>query len=82
MGGEFGELGGADQDRQAGVGGHQGGGGGEDLVEFFYGSEGDYIGSGEFGAGGQGLGALGDYIDVGQCKRSGHFAQERHFLVV
>jgi hypothetical protein len=31
---------------------------------------------------GQGFGALGDYIDVRQCKSAGGFAEEGGFLVV
>ena len=55
---------------------------GEDGFEVFYGSEGYYFGTGEVGTGGQDFGSVGDYIDVGQCKRAGHFAEEDGFLVI
>ena len=55
---------------------------GEDFVEMLYGSEGYYFGTGGVGTGGQDFGSVGDYIDVGQCKRAGHFAEEGGFLVI
>jgi len=55
---------------------------GEDGFEVFHGSEGYYFGTGEVGAGGQDFGSVGDYIDVGQCKRAGHLAEEGGFLVI
>ncbi len=55
---------------------------GEDGGEVFYGSESYYFGAGEVGAGGQDLGSVGDYIDVGQCKCASHFAEEGGFLVI
>ena len=55
---------------------------GEDGFEVFYGSEGYYFGTGEVGTGGQDFGSVGDYIDVGQCKCAGHFAEEDCFLVI
>ena len=55
---------------------------GEDFVEVLYGSEGYYFGTGEVGTGGQDFGSVGDYIDVGQCKCAGHFAEEGGFLAV
>ena len=54
---------------------------GEDGFEALYGSEGYYIGVGAE-AGGERFGPGGDYIDVGQCKFAGHFAEEGGFLVV
>ena len=55
---------------------------GEDGFEVFHGSEGYYFGTGEVGAGGQDFGSVGNYIDVGQCKCAGHFAEEGGFLVI
>ena len=55
---------------------------GEDGFEVFYGSEGYYFGTGEVGTGGQDFGSVGDYIDVGQCKCAGHFAEEGGLLVI
>ena len=55
---------------------------GKNGFEVFYGSEGYYFGTGEVGTGGQDFGAVGDYIDVGQCKCAGHFAEEGCFLVI
>lgn len=47
-----------------------------------YGSEGDYFGAGRIEAGGEDFGPVGDYIDVGQCKCAGHFAEEGGLLVI
>jgi hypothetical protein len=70
-------LSGADEDGQATGRGHQGGGGWQDVLEAFYGAEGDCVeGCGE----GFGAGVL--YIDVGQCKGASHFAEESGLLVV
>jgi len=55
---------------------------GNDGGEMFHGSEGYYFGTGKVGTGGQDFGSVGDYIDVGQCKCSGHFAEEGCFLVI
>jgi hypothetical protein len=55
---------------------------GEDGVEALYGSEGYDVGVGEAGAGGEDFGSVGDYIDVGQCKCAGHFAEEGGLLVI
>ena len=55
---------------------------GEDGFEVFHGSEGYYFGTGEVETGGQDFGSVGDYIDVGQCKRAGHLAKEGGFLVI
>ena len=55
---------------------------GNDGGEMFHGSEGYYFGTGKVGTGGQDFGSVGDYIDVGQCKSSGHFAEEGGFLVI
>jgi hypothetical protein len=54
------------------------GGYGEDLGEVLYGSEGYYVEGGR----GQGFSAGVLYIDVGQCKGAGYFAQEGGFLLV
>src|SRR5260370_10499137 len=48
----------------------------------FCGSEGYYFGWGKAGAGGQSFGLVGDYIDVGQCKCAGYFAEEGGLLVI
>ena len=55
---------------------------GNDGGEMFHRSEGYYFGTGEVGTGGQDFGSVGDYIDVGQCKRAGHFAEEDGLLVI
>ena len=55
---------------------------GEDGFEVLYGSEGYDVGTGEAGAGGENFGSIGYYIDVGQCKCAGHFAEEGGLLVV
>jgi len=55
---------------------------GDDGGEMLHGSEGYYFGTGEVGAGGEDFGSVGNYIDVGQCKRAGHFAEEDGFLVI
>ena len=55
---------------------------GEDGCEVLHGSEGYYVGAREIGAGEQGFGSVGDYIDVGQCKCAGYFAEESGFLVI
>jgi hypothetical protein len=55
---------------------------GKDGFETLYGSESYYVGAGEVGAGGEGFGAVGDYIDVGQCKCAGHFPEEGGLLVI
>ena len=55
---------------------------GEDGFEVLYGSEGYDVGTGEAGAGGEDFGSIGYYIDVGQCKRAGHFAEEGGLLVI
>ncbi len=47
-----------------------------------HGSEGYYVGAREIGTGEQGFGSVGDYIDVGQCKCAGYFAEESGFLVI
>ena len=62
--------------------GHESYGLGEDRIEVLYGSESYYFGTGEVGTGGQHLGSVADYIDVGQCKCAGHFAEEGGFLVI
>jgi hypothetical protein len=54
----------------------------EDGVETFYRSEGYHLGSREAGAGSQGFDSIGNYIDVGQCKRARHFAEEGGLLVI
>ncbi len=57
---------------------------GEDGREALYGSEGYYVGLGEVGApaGGYGFDSVGDYIDVGQCKCPGYFAEEGGLFVI
>src|SRR5208282_3326066 len=55
---------------------------GEDGCEVLHGSEGYYVGAREIGTGEQGFGSVGDYIDVGQCKCAGYFAEESGFLVI
>ena len=55
---------------------------GEDGFEVLYGSEGYYVGAGEVGAGGERLSPVGDYIDVGQCKCAGYFAEEGGLFVI
>jgi hypothetical protein len=54
----------------------------EDGVEPLYRSEGYHLGSRETGAGNQGFESIGNYIDVGQCKRARHFAEEGGLLVI
>ena len=64
------------------MGGEESCGLGEDRFEVFNGSEGYQVGAGEIGVGGEDLGAVGGYIDVGQCKCAGRFAEEGGFLVI
>jgi hypothetical protein len=71
-------LGGADQQGEAAGGGHQGRGGREDGFEAFDGAESDQVEGGRS----QGFGAGVLYIDVGQCKGTGDFAQEGSFFVI
>ena len=81
MGGERGEeggLAGADQEGEASGGGEEAGGQGEDGFEALDGPEGDELDGREA----EGLGALGHYIYVRQCKCPGHFAEEGGLLVI
>jgi hypothetical protein len=55
---------------------------GEDGGEVLYGAEGYDVGAGEVGAGGEDFGSVGDYIDVGQYKCAGDFAEENGLLVI
>ena len=48
----------------------------------FHGAESYYLGMGEVGTGGQDFGSVGDYIDVGQCKCAGDFAEKDGFLLI
>ncbi len=77
----MGDLGGSYQQGQGCAGSQESYGLGEDGFEALYGSEGYYIGVGAE-AGGDDFGSVGDYIDVGQCKCAGHFAEEGGFLVI
>ena len=70
-------LGGADQEGEAAGGGDQGGGDGEDGFETFDGAKGDYV-----ERCGEGFGASVLYIDSGQCKSAGDFAEEGRLLVI
>ena len=71
-------LSGADEKGQAASGGDQAGGGGKDGGEAFYGAKGDDV---ELRSG-EGFGAGGLYIDVGQCNGAGDFAEECGLFVV
>jgi len=73
----LGLLSGADQEGEAAGWGNQGGCGWQDGFEAFDGPEGDYV-----EGGGEGLGAVGLYIDARQCKSAGDFAKEGGLLVV
>jgi len=76
--GEFGLglLGSADEESQASCGGYEAGGCGEDRFETFDCAKGYYV-----EGGGDGFGAGGLYIDVGQCKSPRDLAQEGGFFV-
>jgi len=73
-------LGGADEEGEASGGGEEAGGDREDGLEMFDGAEGDEVGGRE--ASGHGFSAVRDYIDVGQCKCAGDFAEEGGLFVV
>lgn len=64
------------------MGSQEGYGLGEDGFEVLDRSQGDYFGSGDLWVLGCYLGSIGKYVDVGQCKGSGYFAQECGFLVI
>jgi len=55
---------------------------GEDGGEALHGSQGYDIGLRDLRTFGQGFGSAGDYIDVGQCKCAGYFAEEGSLLVI
>ena len=71
------QLRGADQKSQAACGSCEATGDAEGVSEVFDGAEGDHIVSLRGG-----LGTCVLYIDVRQCKRAHHFAEEGGFLVV
>ena len=50
-------------------------------METLYGSEGYEVGAGAE-TGGHDFGTVGHYIDVGQCKCAGYFAEEGGLLVI
>src|SRR6266849_3718098 len=50
-------------------------------METLYGSEGYEVGVGAE-TGGHDFGSVGEYIDVGQCKCAGYFAEEGGLLVI
>ncbi len=77
----MGDLGGPYEYGQGCVGSQEGYRLGEDGFEVLYGSEGYYFGAGAIWPDGQDLGAAGDYIDIGQCKCAGRFAEEGSLLV-
>jgi hypothetical protein len=78
----MGDLGRTDEEGQCSLGGKKGDGMGEDGVEAFDGAEGNEVGFGEGGVGGEGFGAGGNYIDIRQCKCAGNFAEEGGFFMI
>lgn len=76
--GDAGGLGQADEQGEAAGGCDQAGGHRQGGVEALDRAQGYYVGLGSWEI----FSATGEHIDIRQCKRSGHFAQEGDFLVI